>query len=105
VPATILVAPGESSVLPVSAIGLAENGDLSLNGLPSGVSAEFSQPSLVAPWDDARVRLDVSQSAQLGSYPLTLTLDTGYGVYEKPVTLLIIEEVHRMYLPLTSRQN
>jgi hypothetical protein len=105
VPSTILAAPGESSVLPVSASGLTEDGNLSLDGLPPQVSAEFSQPSLLAPRDEAQIRLDVGLGAQLGSYPLTLALDTGQGVYETPVTLLIVEEVHRMYLPLTSRQN
>jgi hypothetical protein len=104
VPTAILAAPGESDILHVSAIGLPDDGSLSLDGLPPEVSAEFSQPSLLAPWDDAQIRLDVGRNAQLGSYLLALKLDTGPTVYEEPITLVIVDETHRMYLPLTSRR-
>jgi hypothetical protein len=104
VPSAILAAPGESDILHVSAIGLPDDGSLSLDGLPPEVSAEFSQPSLLAPWDDAQIRLDLGHNAQPGSYPLTLKLDTGSTSHEKPTTLRIVEEIHRMYLPLTSKR-
>ncbi len=104
VPSAILATPGESSWLYVSAVGLTEDGSLSLNGLPPEVSAAFGQPSLLAPWDDTQIRLDVGHNAALGSYPLTLRLATASTVYQRPTTLLIVEEIHRTHLPVTRKR-
>jgi hypothetical protein len=101
-PTAILVAPGETRSLTISAVGIDQNSALSLAGLPPKVTAEFSQPSLRAPWDEVDVWLQIGPNAGVGSHSLLWQVDTGTTVYEQSTALKIVRKVHRHYLPLFS---
>lgn len=98
-PSLILTTPGETKILAVSAVGLTQDSRIFLDGLPPGVTADFSQPTLLAPWDRVNVSLHIGPDAGFASYSLLWRVDTGTAVIEKPVTLSVLSDLHRRYLP------
>jgi len=105
VPSAVLAAPGETATFRLSAVGLPTTADVLLTALPPGVTSQMSQEYLLAPWDATQIQLQLSSDAPLGPHTFNLRLDYGSGVYEKLVTVAIVNEVHRVLLPFVSITN
>jgi hypothetical protein len=74
-PATVTVAPGASGTTTVTtavAAGAGENITLSVDGLPSGVTAVFAPTSIVA-GNTSTLTLTVDAAVLVGTYSLTVT--------------------------------
>jgi len=100
VPEFILAAPTVDTTVALTLVGLTQDATVAVTSLPQGVTATTSDSILQAPWDSTSITFDVSESAQVGQYTVIVTADTGRGTYDVPMDILIVEEVHRVLLPL-----
>ncbi len=102
VPDGILAASTFDTAVPLTLIGLTEDATIAITNLPQGVTATVSDSILQAPWDSTHITLEVSESVEFGPYTIIVTADTGREAYNLPMDILVVEEVHRVLLPLVS---
>ncbi len=100
-PDVIYARPGETKTFTISAMGLMEDMNVSLNGLPPLVSVTLSQPFLLKPWDEVQVRLEVDPRASHGASDIAISLNaSGNGKQQEiSVTFVIADRFYRAYLP------
>jgi len=82
--------PGGSPtyVITANGTGFVGNIDLSVDGLPSGVSASWS-PAQISPGQSATLTLSTSSLTPLGSYPLTVTGSSGALTHTTTIVLAV----------------
>lgn len=101
-----LAAPGSSasvyfSVVPLGGFGGAVS--LEIEGLPAGVAATFSPPTITGGgW--VALRLNVSELTAPGHYPLTVTGRSSEGLRTtRHLTLHVVSTLERSHLPFVVR--
>ncbi|MBX4195884.1 hypothetical protein KW796_02965 [Candidatus Parcubacteria bacterium] len=67
------VAPGQTTVTKTLLTGTSQAVDLSVSGLPSGVTLQSISGNPMAPTSNSTVTLNVSSSASVGTFPITVT--------------------------------
>jgi hypothetical protein len=99
-PGAFFLEPGQARSLSLDVAllrGWAPTATLSLEGLPAGATAWFSQ-NPVTPTAEVELVISTSQSTPPGSYPLTVSAK-GTGVtHTAAVTLHVVEEVYYGFL-------
>src|SRR5579884_3500256 len=95
---SLAVAPSSQSVQPGSSVNYtatvtAENGyaaatNLSVTGMPTGATANFTPPSITGS-GNAQLTISTSTATPAGSYPLTITGSSGTLTHSAKVTLTV----------------
>ncbi|GAC1434732.1 MAG: hypothetical protein NVS1B11_04150 [Terriglobales bacterium] len=93
-PSSITVDPGTnalSTVIISSVNGYSGTVNLSVNGLPLGITASFDRSSMAPPYDSSTLTLAISPAMAAGSYTFTITGSdsTGSPVHSTPVVLTV----------------
>ena len=95
-PATRTVCPGIPASFTVdvaSLAGFTAPVDLTLAGVPAGVTATFSQTTVTPGTPAVTLAATASASAVAGSYPLVITATTGTNVKTANITLIVAPQV------------
>ena len=89
---TLAASAGDSPILPITLTpqnGFSSTISMSLRGLPTGITATFSSPTVSSNVTTNNLNFTIAKNAASGSYPLTI-MATGGGITETAVVTLVV---------------